>query len=419
MAQTHSARKGAVTLLDKVLGEHRLMSELSGVLESLPAPDRARARRLASDALRGLELADRLLGPLMRKPPPLHVRNVLRVATVELALGGDAHGVVNEAVSMLASDRKHARFKGLANAILRKMARDAQEAWPKLPVPRMPDWLRQPILRAYGPGATAAMEAAHFEGAPLDLTAKGDPEAVARQVGGRMLPTGSIRLDRKGQVSVLPGYEAGTWWVQDAAAALPARLLQPEPGEEILDMCAAPGGKTLQLAAAGADVTALDISTARMLRVRENLDRTGLSATLITEDALEHHGAYDAVLLDAPCSATGTIRRHPDLPHAKTGKALGSLVGLQAKMLDHAVSLLRPGGRLVYCTCSLLPEEGEKQLEAALERHDTLVADPDAFAAGGGEPEWMVAPSALRTRPDYWAESGGLDGFFIACLRRR
>jgi 16S rRNA (cytosine967-C5)-methyltransferase len=194
-------------------------------------------------------------------------------------------------------------------------------------------------------------------------------------------------------------------------------VLDAKPGERVLDMCAAPGGKTMQLAATGAEVTALDLSETRLGRLRENLDRTGLMARVVQGDALEFDEAgYDAILLDAPCSATGTIRRHPDLPHAKDGSEFGALIGLQAEMIDHALTLLAPGGRLVFCTCSLLPDEGEVQVEEALGRHAGLQNDLAALERPGIEPGWIGA-EGLRLRPDYWAERGGMDGFFIACLR--
>lgn len=416
-----SARRTAVHLLDQILDEQLLLSEAlaSGVLTRLDPSERARAQRLATDTLRGLERADRLLQKHLRKYPPMHVRNVLRMATVELAHGGDAHGVVNEAVNIVASHKRHNRIKGLVNAVLRKMAEEAPAKWDSLRIPRLPKWLRGPLVAAYGPETMIAIEAAHYAGAPLDLTAKTDSAAVAEATGGTLLPTGSVRLSGTPQVSTLPGYDSGDWWVQDAAAALPARILAAQPGEKILDMCAAPGGKTLQLAAAGAEVTALDISGPRLARVAENLGRTGLTAGIVEGDALTHPGQYDAILLDAPCSATGTIRRHPDLPHAKDGAEFGALIELQSAMLDHAISLLKPGGRLLYCTCSLLPDEGEVQVEEALTRHETLETDRGALALPGIDPAWITEEGGLRLRPDYWADAGGMDGFYIALLRRK
>jgi 16S rRNA (cytosine967-C5)-methyltransferase len=220
------------------------------------------------------------------------------------------------------------------------------------------------------------------------------------------------------QVSALSGYEAGAWWVQDAAAALPVQILAPQAGESVLDLCVAPGGKTLQLAAAGARVTALDDSAQRMVRVKENLARTGLSAELVVADARKSTGSFDAVLLDAPCSATGTIRRHPDLPFAKDGSDFGALIALQTELLDHAWARVRPGGRLLFCTCSLLPDEGEVQVEEALERHTDMRIDRDALDRPGVEPDWITQEGGLRLRPDYWPERGGMDGFYMALLRK-
>jgi 16S rRNA (cytosine967-C5)-methyltransferase len=418
-ASPNTARRVAHHLLDQITGEGRLMPELlaAGVLDRLDPADRARAQRLTLDTLRGLERADRLLEKHLRKNPPLTVRNMLRLATVEICMGGDAHGVVNEAVAIVGQDKRTGALKGLVNAVLRKIAVEGPAAWAKLRVPRLPKWLRDPLVAAYGAPVVAAMEAVQFATPPLDLTARGDAAAVAAAVGGAVLPTGSVRIAGAGQVTALPGYDSGDWWVQDAAAAIPARVLAARPGEAVLDMCAAPGGKTMQLATTGAQVTALDISEARMARVAANLARTGLVADVVVGDAMTHQGQYDAILLDAPCSATGTIRRHPDLPHAKDGSDFGALMEMQAAMLDHALTLLKPGGRLVYCTCSLLPDEGEVQVDEALARHPGLRVDRAALDLAGLDPAWITEEGGLRLRPDLWADQGGMDGFYIACLR--
>jgi 16S rRNA (cytosine967-C5)-methyltransferase len=415
-----SARRSAIYLLDQVLGEGRLMSDLigKGALDRLEPADRARAQRLANDTLRGLERADRLLKRHLRKTPQLHIHNILRLGTVELCNGGDAHGVVNEAVEIVGSNHRYAKLKGMVNAVLRKMAGQGGKSWNDLRLPRLRDWLRAPLVEAWGAVPVAAMEAAHFKGAPLDITLKGEAADWAERLGGIALPTGSIRLSDAGQVTQLPGFETGDWWVQDAAAAIPVKILDPQPGEVILDLCAAPGGKTMQLSAAGAEVTALDLSPARMARVEENLNRTGLTATCTTGDALTHQGGpYDAILLDAPCSATGTIRRHPDLPFAKDGSEFSALFELQSAMIDHALSLLKPGGRLIFCTCSLLPDEGECQVEDALARHANLRVDRDALTRPGIDQDWISPEGGLRLRPDFWPDQGGMDGFYIACLR--
>jgi 16S rRNA (cytosine967-C5)-methyltransferase len=416
------ARRGAVQLLDQVLGEEpRLLSELlvpGGPLDKLPPEERARAQRLAVETLRGLERADRLLQKHLKKNPPLMVHNVLRVGTVELCQGGAAHGVVNAMVNLVAQHPRLSHLKGLTNAVLRKIAAEGPEAWDALRAPRLPKWLRGPLVEAWGADAMAAMEMAHFRGAPLDLTARGHPQALADMLEGTLLPNGSVRLTNPGQVSTMPGFETGDWWVQDAAAAWPVQILAPQPGEHILDLCAAPGGKTMQIAAAGADVTAVDDSAPRMLRLQENLNRVGLQAKTIVQDARAIKGSFDAILLDAPCSATGTMRRHPDLPHAKDGSEFGPLIALQEEMLDHAWSLLKPGGRMVFCTCSLLPDEGEVQIDEALERHSNMSADPEALHLPGVEPEWITPEGGLRLRPDYWDNLGGMDGFYIALLRK-
>ncbi|MCC5984657.1 MAG: methyltransferase domain-containing protein [Rhodobacteraceae bacterium] len=394
---------------------------------ALDPPGQARALRLALATLRHLDRADAVLAPFLRKPPPAPVRAILRLAVTErMVFDAPAHGVVNAAVVLARASRKGAALAGLVNAVLRKAVATPRAAWDALPPQRLPGWLRAPLVAAWGPEAVAAMEAAHMRGAALDLTLRDPAEAAhwAQALGAERLPTGSLRLagGAPGAVSALPGYDAGAWWVQDAAAALPARLLDARAGERVLDLCAAPGGKTLQLAATGAAVTALDVSGARMTRLRANLARTGLAAQVVVADALDWRppAPFDAVLLDAPCSASGTIRRHPDMPHARGAAELAALVTLQARLLDRVLDpgagLLRPGGRVVYCTCSLLPEEGEAQVTAALARHDGVQVE-HAAAPEGADPAWRAAGGGWRTRPDHWADRGGLDGFYMARLR--
>ncbi len=418
-----AARQAALALIDAVTIDRQLLSEAlaAGTLDRLAPETRARAQRLATDVLRWADRADRMLKPFLMLKPPFAVRNILRLGTVEIWQNGEAaHGVVNACVDLAARLPKGPGFRGLVNAVLRRVSEERPGAWDRLPGPRLPEWLRKPLIDAYGKPAVAAIETAHTMGAPLDLTPRGDAAAVAVATGGDVLPTGSVRLSNAGQVTALAGYQEGAWWVQDAAAALPARILAAKPGEKVLDLCAAPGGKTMQLAAAGATVTALDSSASRMTRLGENLARTALAARVVIGDALEYaEGGYDAVLLDAPCTATGTIRRHPDLTHAKDGSEAKTLAALQTAMIDHALGLLAPGGRLVFCTCSLLPAEGEEQLTAALTRHPDLTADRAALAVAGVDPGWITAEGGLRLRPDYWPERGGMDGFFVAVLRKR
>ena len=414
-----AARRAALALLDAVLVEKRLLSEvLLQRTKDLTPEDRARAQRLVTEALRVTDRCDRMLGPHLSKRPAPHVMNALRLGVFEIcAMHEAAHGVVNAYVTLMQERPKSSHFKGLVNAVLRKIDGEKSK-WDTLPAPMLPKWLRKPLVADFGKPAVSAMEAAQTKGAPLDLTVKSDAAGWAEKLGGEVLPTGSVRLDGSVQVTKLDGFKEGEWWVQDAAASLPARILAPEKGARVLDMCAAPGGKTMQLAAMGAEVTALDISESRMARVQENLSRCGLSAEICVGDALEYEGGpLDAILLDAPCTATGTIRRHPDLPHVKDGSDFPGLFELQEHLIDRALGMLKPGGKLVYCTCSLLIDEGEEQVRDAMARDPELRVDLDALNIPGIEPEW-IGEEGLRTRPDYWAERGGMDGFFITVLRR-
>lgn len=408
MAEGLAARRAALALLAGVMVEGRSLAEQGEApLAGLAPGDRARAQRLALSVLRQAEVLDRHLGAHMRKAPSLPALNILRLALVELAEGGAPHGVVNSAVTLARRDRATEPFAGMVNAVLRKFAPPVVLEG----VQRLPGWLRQALIARYGKQRVAAMEAVQAGIPPVDLTLR-----AGASVAGEVLPTGSVRLAAGVQVSALPGYAEGAFWVQDAAAALAVKLLGDVRGLRVLDLCAAPGGKTLQLADGGAEVTALDISAARLLRLKENLTRTGLSAQVVTADALDWQPAaqFDAVLLDAPCSATGTIRRHPDLPYLRQQSDIPGLVDLQARLLDRALTWVKPGGRLVYCTCSLLQEEGEVQVAAALSRHPGLtMLHPDI---PGIDPAWS-GPRGLRLRPDYWAERGGMDGFYMACLQ--
>lgn len=421
-----TARSAAVALLRAVTESGRSLADTEaeaeapgGALAALSGPERASAARLVRAALRHLARADALLAPHLQRKPSPHLRAILRLATVEmLQEGAPAHGVVGAAVGMARHGKAGPAQAGFVNAVLRKVAETAPEAWAALPPQPLPGWLRGRIESAEGRAVMRAIEAAHAAGAPLDLTPRdGDAAALAAAMGGVALPTGSVRLARSAQVSALPGFAEGAFWVQDAAAALPARLLGPARGTRVLDLCAAPGGKTLQLAAMGAQVTALDISGPRLERLRANLARTGLSAEVICADALQWvpDAPFEAILLDAPCTATGTIRRHPDLPFHRQARDIAPLRTLQAALLDRALGWLAPGGRLVYATCSLLPEEGAGQVRAALERHPGLVVRPAKGLPGVPE-AWCDSLGGVRLRPDFWPEQGGLDGFYMAAL---
>ena len=413
MAEGLTARRAVLALLGGVLEKGLSLAEQGDApLAGLSPGDKARAQRLASAVLRQAEPIDRMLGAHMHKEPPLAALNILRLAVTELAEGGAAHGVVNSAVELARRDRETNELAGMINAVLRKFVPPVVVAGP---VQRMPGWLRSAVVARFGKVAVGRMEEVQAGTPPVDLTLKAG--VLAETItGAEVLPTGSLRLAAGGQVSALPGFVEGAFWVQDAAAALAVKLLGDVRGLAVLDLCAAPGGKTLQLADGGAEVVAVDISGPRLARLRENLARTGLKAKVVTADALqwEPEAKFDAVLLDAPCSATGTIRRHPDLPFLRQASDIPGLVELQARLLDRALGFLKPGGRLVYCTCSLLQDEGEAQVAQALVRHEGLVMLRPEIA--GIEPAWM-GERGLRLRPDYWAERGGMDGFYMACLQ--
>ncbi|WP_439521561.1 RsmB/NOP family class I SAM-dependent RNA methyltransferase [Marivita sp.] len=415
-----SPRLVALDGLSQIVGEGRMLSDVTSdqVWLELTPPERATAQRLITETLRYLGRADHLLTPHLQRQPPLRVMNLLRMATVELMTGGAAHGVVNEAVKLAGRNKKTAPMKGLVNAVLRKITALDQTAWDAAPETMLPKWLRPKLAKTWSKPVVARIERAHAVPPPVDLSVKSDAAGWAEKLGADLLPTGSLRLAARGQLSALPGFDTGDWWVQDAAAALPVQLLGDVTGQRVLDICAAPGGKTMQLAAKGADVTALDISDARMARLTENLTRTGLPARTVVADALTYDDdPFDAILLDAPCSATGTIRRHPDLPYVKTQSGIEDLVQLQRKLLNRAVQLVKPNGTLVYCTCSLLREEGEDQIKGLLAHADDVeLVAPSAL---GLDPDWISPEGGVRLRPDYWSETGGMDGFYMAVLRRK
>ncbi|CTQ31589.1 RsmB/NOP family class I SAM-dependent RNA methyltransferase [Jannaschia rubra] len=410
ISQSLATRAGVLRLLAHVLRDGRMLGDGASGLDGAAA---ARALRLAGLTLRHMGRADALLAGRMQRQPATRVRDILRLALTEVFEDGAApHGVVNDAVALARMSPRTAKQAGLVNAVLRGLV-DDRAAWDALPPPSLPPWLRKPLAKAWTRPRLEAIEAAHLRGAPLDLT----PKPGVTVDGAEVLPTGTLRLPG-GQVSALPGYSEGDWWVQDAAAALPVRLLGEVRGLRVLDLCAAPGGKTMQLAAAGAKVTALDVSARRLERVAQNLARTGLEAEIVEADALDWapDAAFDAVLLDAPCTATGTIRRHPDLPHLRDARDVEALTALQYRLIDRALTFARPGAPVVFCTCSLLPVEGEHQVTAALGRHPGLTAEAPE-PADFGLPPLAVSPHGLRLLPDLWAERGGIDGFYMAVLR--
>jgi len=422
-----AARRGAVSLLQLVIMDRLMLSEAvsleEGPLSKLSPADRARAQSLAGLVLRHITQLDAVLDTFFKKSPPLKARNALRVCAAEILLEDiPAHAAVNAAVQVLRSSQKTAHLTGMANAVGRRLEADGPKLLAGQPNKRLPKAIRGAVTKSFGEPVTKAIEAAHLGRPPVDFTLRNpdETEKWAKELDAEVLPTGSLRKQRAGQISKLPGFDEGAWWVQDAAAALPARLLGDVKGKRVLDICAAPGGKTLQLLSAGAEVEALDISNERLERLRENLDRTQMGAWIVAADALEWEpeGQFDAILLDAPCSATGTIRRHPDLPHVRPEIDLRPLLKLQQRLLKRAVSWLKPGGKLVYATCSLIPAEGERQISQLLEdmpNINTVPFDPQDF---GCETAWQDQPGTLRLRPDYWTERSGMDGFFMALLER-
>lgn len=374
----------------------------------VPTRDRAAAHRLAATVLRRMGTLDAVLEPFLAKAPPPRVRLALMMGAAQLLfLDTPPHAAVGTVVSLV-RERGLAPFAGLVNAVLRRVAGAGTAALDGLDGPRLdvPAWL----WSSWGRDARPIAEALGRE-APLDLTLA---PGAAMPENALLLPTGSVRLPAGTRVAELPGYEDGAFWVQDAAAALPVRLLAPLPGERIADLCAAPGGKTAQLAAAGARVSAIERDSGRLHRLRQNLSRLRLETETIEADAelWRPSEPLDAVLLDAPCSATGTVRRHPDVLRLKRAADLGPLVDGQERLLAAAAGMLRPGGRLVYAVCSLQPEEGPQRAEAAIR----FGLQPDPFTPDelSALPEARTPEGWLRTHPGLWAERGGMDGFFVA-----
>ena len=397
---------------------------------ALSPRDRALLKAILLTALRfrttiSTLIADRLDRPL---PPNAHaLQHVLHVAAAQiLFLDVPDRAAVDLAVTQARQDPRTARFANLVNAVLRGLARERESTLPATldRVTEGPDWFRDMLASAYGPDRATAMLALHRLPAPIDLTVRGDAEGWAGRLGGTVLPNGTVRLATlDGPVSELPGFAEGAWWVQDGAASLPARLFGDIKGLRIADLCAAPGGKTAQLAAAGARVTALDISANRLGRLQSNLARLGLEAELIQSDlaAYPPDPFFDGVLLDAPCSSSGTVRRHPDIPWTKTPDDVAKLASVQRSLMDHAASLVRPGGLIVFSNCSLFPVEGEEMVADFLRHHPEFALQPVEPGEIAGADDF-IAEGMLRTTPLGYPNReparAGLDGFFAARLRR-
>jgi 16S rRNA (cytosine967-C5)-methyltransferase len=430
-----AARRIAADVLDGVLHKHRTLDEqLDGPgahpgLKTLADRDRALMRRLVATILRRLGTLGHLLSKLLDRGVPTdapRAQSALLIGAAQILwMDVPDHAAVDLSVRLVQSDRRAAKYTGLVNAVLRRCAREGAGIIDevKSEMLDLPPWLIKRWIAHYGEATTKAMALALSHEPSLDLTVKSEPEQWATRLHGETLPTGTVRTLLQGAVTMLPGFTEGEWWVQDAAAALPARLFGDVAGKHIADLCAAPGGKTAQLARAGAKVTALDRSTARMARLRDNLARLTLEAETVVADAVEWPGVayeFDGVLVDAPCTSTGTIRRHPDVAWLRQEADIAALSALQGRLLRKAAGLLKSGGTLVYCTCSLEPEEGEAAIAALLAAEPGLRRAPVEAQEVAGISELLTPEGDLRTLPSHLPHAdprlAGLDGFYAARL---
>ncbi|MDO8913302.1 MAG: RsmB/NOP family class I SAM-dependent RNA methyltransferase [Phenylobacterium sp.] len=413
------ARRAALDLLAAALNRRSGFDEAAATpaFRNLEPRDRGFARALVLATLRHLGPIDRALDGRISREPPEVVRNILRLGAAQaFVLGTPAFAAVGTSVDLVAELKEGRAFKGVVNAILRGLTREP----PDMTDPELlaPPWLFSRWSAAFGEPAARAMATLIAAEPATDLSLKAPSPDLAASLEAEELPGGTLRSALRGEISTWPGFADGVWWVQDASAAVPARLLGAKAGETVLDLCAAPGGKTLQLAATGASVVALDRSASRLVRVAENLARMGLTAETATDDAgsWPDTRTFDAVLLDAPCSATGTYRRNPDVLWAAKPGDVAALAGVQSRLLDSAARRVKPGGRLVYCVCSLEPEEGESQTAGFLARNPDFALAP-MTAGEGGAPEASLRPDGtLRILPHHLV--GGTDGFFVARYTR-
>jgi 16S rRNA (cytosine967-C5)-methyltransferase len=430
------ARRAAVELLAAVLQKKQALDDVlgrsleRGAMFDLPVRDRALARAIIAGSLRRKGQLDHALFTFLERGLPDKSGTLYPIllsgAAQLIFLKTPPHAAIDLAVTLAQYDPKAKRYDKLVNAVLRRVANEGEAIAGSLNAARVntPDWLWSRWASYWGEARAHAIAEANLTEPPLDLTVKSDPALWAERLSGRVLPNDSVRLLPKGRIESLPGYDDGAWWVQDVAASLPAKLLGDVSGQRVADLCAAPGGKTAQLVLGGASVIAIDNSKARLKLLAENLKRLRLEAELIEADATKWQpgGLFDAVLLDAPCSSTGTIRRHPDIPYVKSAKDIEALAALQARLLHNAASLVRPGGKLVYSTCSLEPEEGEAQIAAFLTRNNAFSLDPIAPGELYGQAEWIEPSGCLRTFPYELRfdvpEWSGMDGFFAARLVR-
>jgi len=424
-AKPADARATALDLLDAVLGRREPLDQAlaeSRALAALSPRDRAFARLLTTTVLRRLGEIDGVLARFLAKPlRPGAVRDSLRLGAAQLLfLNTPAHAAVATSVALAA---RYPAMKGLINAVLRRCASEGAAMVAQQDAARLdtPAWLWRSWCASYGEATARAIAAAHWREAPLDLSVKADADAWAARLEATILPTGTLRRPAGGLIENLPGYAEGAWWIQDAAAALPAKLLGDVRGAAVADLCAAPGGKTAQLAAAGAHVTAVDLSAPRLKRLRDNLARLELTAECVVADATAWRptDALRFVLLDAPCTATGAIRRNPDVPYLKSPADVVRLAAQQDRLLTNAIACLAPGGVLVYCVCSLEVEEGPARVAQLLAAGAPVERRPIAPVEIGGLAECITPEGDLRTLPCQRAAEGGLDGFYACRFVRK
>ena len=425
-----AARRVAIQAFEEVLGKGQPFEEVFDRLAfALPANDRGLAHRIGITSLRRLGHLRLIVAQRIERPLPdglTRLQSCLITGAAQiLFMDVPDHAAVDCAVQLVQADSRTKGFAGLCNAVLRSIAREREAVLAGLdPLANLPDWLARRWTRAYGEGTARLMAEASLDDGTLDLTVKSDPEGWAARLGAVVLPTGSLRLTDHGAIPALEGYEEGAWWVQDAAARIPVMLFGDLAGKAVADFCAAPGGKTAQLALAGAQVTAFDRSATRLRRLEVNLQRLRLKADIVMADTTSldarYDGAFDAILLDAPCSSTGTLRGHPDIAWLKSEADIASLAKLQSRLLDRAADCLKPGGELVYSTCSLEPEEGEEQIAALLEKRDDLVVDLATLKVQSALSEFTAGNFGLRILPSNWhnreVRAGGIDGFFVTRL---
>ncbi|MGY4401142.1 MULTISPECIES: RsmB/NOP family class I SAM-dependent RNA methyltransferase [Bradyrhizobium] len=430
-----AARRIAADILDGVLHKHRTLDDqLDGAgahpgLKSLADRDRALMRRLVSTILRKLGTLGHLLSRLLDRGIPTdapRAQSALLIGAAQILwMDVPDHAAVDLSVRLVQSDRRAAKYAGLVNAVLRRCAREGQGLIDEISMQTLdlPPWMLARWNAHYGEATARDMALALGHEPSLDLTVKSDAAQWAARLHGETLPTGTVRTLLQGSVTMLPGFAEGQWWVQDAAAALPVRLFGDIKDKAVADLCAAPGGKTAQLALAGAHVTAVDRSPARVARLRDNLTRLALQAETVVADAAEwpaEAASFDGILVDAPCSSTGTIRRHPDVAWLRQEGDIAALSALQKRLLQKAANLLKPGGTLVYCTCSLEPEEGEHAIAALLASESGLRRAPVETSEVAGLDDIITADGDLRTLPSHLPNAdprlGGLDGFYAARL---